>query len=112
MVMEFVYVSRRPGPEPPVGHPAYREVGRVEHAARIPPPGASGQRLGEGGGAVRDQGPRHPGCPDTHGERRRRDRGRWRVPAVRAAAATAGPAGCAPLAPPPPVGGGGGGGRS
>ena len=41
IVMEFVHVSRRPGPQPAVDHPAYREVGRVEHAARIPPPGAS-----------------------------------------------------------------------
>src|ERR1700739_3274783 len=102
-VMEFVYVSRRPGPAPAVDHAAYRAVGRVEHAALIPPPGASDQRLGEGRGAVWDRGPRHPGCPDAHGEGRRRDRRQWRVSPVRATAATAGHSGCAHLTPHPAV---------
>src|SRR5271168_3860988 len=101
--MEFMYVSRHPGPSPAVDYSAYRAVGRVEHSARLPSPGASNERLGEGGGAVWDRGPHHPGCLDAHGEGRRCDRGQWRVSPVRATAATAGPTGCTHLAPHPAV---------
>ena len=67
------------------------------------PPALPVSASGEGRGAVRDRGPRHPGCPDAHGEGRRRDRGRWRVPPVRAIAATSGRTGCAHLAAHPAV---------